>query len=121
MAKSASPSSQSLSEAHAQDHAQNPFRTLHGLVRENKFTVRHLCNKLHVAAESLRAAYDEPGRLSLNAVLALSELVGEDPQKVAADLITEISELRKKGPAPTASHRSRTLKVKAKSESQESE
>jgi hypothetical protein len=122
MAKSASPStSQSLSEAHAQGNGQNPFRTFHGLVKENKLTVRRLCSELKVAAESLRAAYDEPGRLSLNAVMAFSELVGEDPQKVAADLFHEIGELRKKGPAPAAPKRSRTLKPKTKPQENEGE
>ena len=94
-------------------------RTFHGIVQENGLTVRRLCSTLHVAAESLRAAYDEPGRLSLNAVMALSELVGEDPQTVAADLFTEIHELRKKGPAPAAPKRSRTLKPRAKSDTPE--
>lgn len=91
-------------------------RTFHGIVLDHQLTVRRLCSELHVAAESLRAAYDEPGRLSLNAVMAFSELLGEEPEKVSADLFAEIRELRKKGPAPEAPKRNRTLKAKAKSD-----
>ncbi len=91
-------------------------RTFHGIVLDRQFTVRRLCNELHVAAESLRAAYDEPGRLSLNAVMAFSGLLGEEPEKVSADLFAETRELRKKGPAPEAPKRNRTLKAKAKSD-----
>ena len=111
MAKSASPSL-SPSESTATAGAKNFPRTFHGIVLEKGLTVRNLCSKMHVAAESLRAAYDEPGRLSLNAVVALSELVGEDPKAVAADLLAEVVELRQKGPASPAPRRSRSLKVK---------
>lgn len=72
-----------------------------------------------MAAESLRAAYDEPGRLSLNAVLAFSVLVGEDPQKIFVDLVAEIGELRKIGPALKIPKRSRSLKLKAHSQHHE--
>ena len=91
-----------------------PLRTFHGLVTEKKLTVRNLCGSLHVAAESLRAAYDEPGRLSVNAVLAFSDLVGEEPEQVFATIHAEIKERRKKGPAEETPKRSRTLKAKNK-------
>lgn len=54
------------------------------------FTIRELCSTLHVAAESLRTAYDEPGRLSLTGLMALAEKMNEDPLRVAADLFAEI-------------------------------
>jgi hypothetical protein len=111
------PKSASLPPATADSNAPangKHCRTFHGIVLQKNLTVRRLCSELHVAAESLRAAYDEPGRLSVNAVLAFSELVGEEPEKVFADIHAEIKELRKKGPAAEAPKRSRTLKVKPK-------
>ena len=53
------------------------------------FTFRDLCPKLHLAAESLRAAKKDPGRLSVNAVLALAKLMEEDPHVVMRDIMAE--------------------------------
>lgn len=54
------------------------------------FTYRDLCPKLNLAAESLRAARIDPGRLTLNAVVTLAGLMGEDPLLVLADIMAEI-------------------------------
>ncbi len=61
-------------------------RTLHDIVTKHPgpdgkvgFTFRELCPTLHVAAESLRAALINPGRLSVEAVVALAGLMNEDP------------------------------------------
>ncbi|MDF7815450.1 hypothetical protein [Hymenobacter sp. YC55] len=106
--------SKSCSQTDAENTAdgRKSTRTFHGIVLEGGFTVRQLCSGMHLAAESLKAAYDEPGRLSLNAVMAFSELVGEEPEKLVGDLFAEIRELREKGPAPATSRRSRSLKPK---------
>lgn len=53
------------------------------------YTFRDLCPKLHIAAESLRAAIKDPGRLSVNAVLALAKLMEEDPHVIMRDIMAE--------------------------------
>ena len=53
------------------------------------FTFRDLCPTLHVAAESLRAAIINPGRLSVEAVVALAGLMHEDPMVLLADILAE--------------------------------
>lgn len=54
------------------------------------FTFRELCPKLHVAAESLRAAIINPSRLSVASVVALADLMGEEPMMVLADILAEM-------------------------------
>ena len=54
------------------------------------FTFRDLCPKLHVAAESLRAAIEYPGRLSVTSVVALADLMGEDPMLLLSDILAEM-------------------------------
>lgn len=53
------------------------------------YTFRDLCPKLHIAAESLRAAIKDPGRLTVNAVLTLAKMMGEDPHVVMRDIMAE--------------------------------
>lgn len=53
------------------------------------FTVRELCTTMRISAASLTEARDNPGRLSLNAVVALSEAMGESPLSVIVDLLAE--------------------------------
>ena len=53
------------------------------------YTFRDLCPKLHIAAESLRAALKDPGRLSVNSVLALAKLMEVDPNVVMNDIMAE--------------------------------
>lgn len=119
MAKTASPSpSYSPTDSSATAGEIIPLSAFHGIVLDRGFTVRSLCSKLHVAAESLRAAYHDPGRLSLNAAMAFSELVGEDPDKVVVGMMAEIKERRQKGSAPAAPVRSRTLKTKTPANSE---
>ncbi|MDF7815448.1 hypothetical protein [Hymenobacter sp. YC55] len=54
------------------------------------FTFRDLCPVLHVAAESLRAALIDPGRLTVNSIVALADLMEEDPQIVLSDILAEV-------------------------------
>lgn len=89
------------------------FRSFQEVVRERGFTVRKMCSELRIAAESLRAAYDEPGRLSLNAALALSEMLEEDPQDVLASLVAEIKQKKASGAPVTSAKRSRSSKKPA--------
>ena len=53
------------------------------------FTVRELCTTMRICAASLTEARDNPGRLSLNAVVALARAMEESPLQVIADLLAE--------------------------------
>lgn len=77
------------------------------------FTIRELCTTLHVAAESLRTAYDEPGRLTLSGVVALAQKMGEDPLRVAADLFAEIRHKQQEAENPKPVKRARISKKKS--------
>lgn len=60
------------------------------------FTVRELCTTMRISAASLTEARENPGRLSLNAVVALAEAMGECPMQVIMDLLAEAGTKRKK-------------------------
>jgi hypothetical protein len=66
------------------------------------FTFRDLCPTLHIAAESLRAALKDPGRLSVHAVLALAKLMEEDPMVVMNDIMAEAQRTTKAKAAAAA-------------------
>jgi hypothetical protein len=53
------------------------------------FTVRELCSTMHIRAASLTEARNNPGRLSLNAVVALADAMEECPMPVIMDLLAE--------------------------------
>lgn len=53
------------------------------------FTVRELCAIMRISAASLTAARIDPGRLSVNAGMALAGAMGEEPLLVFADLLAE--------------------------------
>ncbi|SFQ79765.1 hypothetical protein [Hymenobacter arizonensis] len=61
------------------------------------FRVRELCAKLRISAASLTEARENPGRLSVNAVVALAEAMGECPLQVLADLVAEAITKSKNG------------------------
>jgi hypothetical protein len=60
------------------------------------FTVRELCQALRISAASLTEAQDNPGRLSLYSVVALSKVMEEAPSRVLADLLAEIAATKKR-------------------------
>lgn len=97
-------------------------RTFHDMVhkprggRKTAYTFRELCSALHIASESLRAAKRAPGRLTLNGVLALSELLNEEPLAVAADLLAEIRATRSSVKLPSPNARTRVGKPRETSE-----
>ena len=53
------------------------------------FTVRELCATMRISAASLTEARDNPGRLSVNKVVALAGAMGESPLQVLVDLVAE--------------------------------
>lgn len=59
------------------------------------FTVRELCATMRISAASLTDARENPGRLSLNAVVALAEAMGESPMQVFVDLLVEAGTKKK--------------------------
>ena len=61
------------------------------------FRVRELCATMRISAASLTEARENPGRLSVNAVVALAEAMGECPLHVLADLLAETGAKRKNG------------------------
>ena len=88
-------------------------RTFHDMVhkprggRKTAYTFRELCSALHIASESLRAAKKAPGRLTLLGVLALSDLLNEEPLSITADLFAEIRATRNSAALPSANARTR--------------
>lgn len=60
------------------------------------FTVRELCTTMHISAASLTKARNNPGRLSLNAVVALAEAMNECPLDVIMDLLAEAGAKKKR-------------------------
>ena len=61
------------------------------------FRVRELCAMMRTSAASLTEARKNPGRLSVNAVVALAEAMGEEPLRVLTDLLAEAGAKREKG------------------------
>ena len=61
------------------------------------FRVRELCALMRTSAASLTEARKNPGRLSVNAVVALAEAMGEDPLRVLTDLLAEAAAKRENG------------------------
>jgi len=61
------------------------------------FRVRELCITMHISTASLTEARANPGRLSVNAVVALAEAMGECPLRVLTDLMAEAATKRKNG------------------------
>lgn len=59
------------------------------------FTVRELRTTMRISAASLTEARANPGRLSVNAVMALAEAMGESPLSVFADLVAEAGTTKK--------------------------
>ena len=61
------------------------------------FRVRELCALMRTSAASLTEARKNPGRLSVNAVLALAGAMKEDPLRVLTDLLAEAAAKREIG------------------------
>jgi hypothetical protein len=61
------------------------------------FRVRELCAMMRTSAASLTEARKNPGRLSVNMVVALAEAMGEDPLRVLTDLLAEAGAKRENG------------------------
>ena len=61
------------------------------------FRVRELCATMHISTASLTEARENPGRLSVNAVVALAEAMGECPLRVLTDLMADAATKRKNG------------------------
>lgn len=53
------------------------------------FTVRELCTTMHIAAETLTKARKDPGRLSLNSLMALADAMGEPHLDVMMDVMVQ--------------------------------
>lgn len=53
------------------------------------FTVRELCTTMHIAAETLTKARKDPGRLSLNSLMALADAMGEPHLDVMMDVLVQ--------------------------------
>jgi hypothetical protein len=71
-------------------------RTFRAMVQHHRrsngkigFTVRELCTTMRISAASLTEARANPGRLSLDAVMALAGAMGEFPLQVITDLLAE--------------------------------
>jgi hypothetical protein len=77
------------------------------------YTVRELCGTMHIAADSLRAAYEDPGRLSLNSIAALAYKMGEDPLQLVADIFAETKAAEKESGKTDTAKRNRASKPKA--------
>ena len=60
------------------------------------FTVRELCTTMRISAASLTEARRNPGHLSVNAVIALSEAMGEHPLRVLADISAEAASKKRR-------------------------
>lgn len=76
------------------------------------FTYRDLCPALHVAAESLRGALEDPGRLTVHSVMTLAGLMGENPMVLLADIMAEI--YANPGARAAATRKARTTKPRTK-------
>ena len=61
------------------------------------FRVRELCALMRTSAASLTEAQENPGRLSVNAVMALAGAMREDPLRVLTDLLAEARAKRESG------------------------
>ena len=61
------------------------------------FTVRELCTTMRISAASLTEARANPGRLSLDAVMALAGAMGEFPLQVITDLLAEAKRKSRRG------------------------
>lgn len=57
---------------------------------KTRFTSRELCKTIRISISSLSQARNNPGRLSLNAVVALAEVMEEMPSQVVSDLLAEV-------------------------------
>ena len=81
-----------------------PRRTFRDIVQKHPrgngtfgFRVRELCAMMRTSAASLTEARKNPGRLSVNAVVALAEAMGEVPLRVLTDLLAEAAAKRENG------------------------
>ena len=79
------------------------WRTFRDIVRHHPrpegrvgFTVRELCTLLRISTASLAEARDNPGRLSLNAVVALAEVMQKNPLNVMLVISAEAEEKKRK-------------------------
>lgn len=93
------------------DIVQNHPRTEPTRIGTKGYTVRELCSTMHIAADSLRAAYTEPGRLTLNGIAALAAKMGEDPLQIAADILAEMKAAERTSGKTGAAKRNRASKV----------
>lgn len=62
---------------------------------KTRFTTRELCQAMHIGGSSLSQARENPGLLSLDAVLALAEAMEERPSQVVSDLLAEVKRKRR--------------------------
>lgn len=62
---------------------------------KTRFTSRELCKTMRISISSLSLARINPGRLSLDAVVALAEVMEEMPSQVVSDLLAEAKAKRR--------------------------